>query len=228
MMIDADGAPDAYQIDDPRNLSHEEDDNKQHLKYQTGLPVCPTSLIDARRAKADPERYVNPHNIPYIVYCLKSRNTDCCKLHHHDEVRVLAGDIAVVATVEANEEIKWYGAVVADHNSETRGEGSMALARLFGVDANPRNGGSKELKFIYIIFPGSRLAPAWPVSESEIQRIAKEKFEALGGTEFLRQRLKREPLPLAFLESDPESSEPIDRLALADDGSTEGEASSPA
>jgi RHS repeat-associated protein len=188
MMIDVDGAPNAYHPDNigldhlanagsPGNWYGIVTDKAGTADYKKGTPVIqsktdpfpgyyvsPTSLQDTTKAHSDPARYVDARFVPYIVHYRSDRSAGST-----------AGDFATVVDTSIGRVIH---AIVGDAKGNGSGEASMRLAWLFGVNNNPRNGGTSTKKFCYIIYEGSRKSPAWPVQNvtilSEGSRLYRE------------------------------------------------------
>lgn len=136
-----------------------------------GYYVSITSLFDPRIAnERDPHRYVNAARIPYVVLPPKG-------LKHAG-----LGDFATVVNLRDG---KVSGAIVADESAPhlKMGEGSMALATLLGVDANPRTGGI-EHGIAYVIYP--RSGNGKPQSLDEIISASRKHFERWGGVPALK------------------------------------------
>ena len=182
MSIDADGSPRAYH---PKNtglddLKHAGKNGRwwalatkkgKPVIQKNGYYVSMTSLQDFRYSPWDQRRYVNAGKIPYIVLPPKVKKLGQVKL----------GDIAVVYNTHNN---RWMYAIYADTGSDTRiGEGSIALAKLLGINASARVGGTAK-GVIYLVFPGS--GNGKPRSKAAIIAIGKQYFGAWGGLKRLR------------------------------------------
>ncbi|WP_085986336.1 glycoside hydrolase family 75 protein [Microscilla marina] len=177
MSIDADGSPRAYHpkntgIDDLKHAGKGgkwwaiATKNGKPVVQKSGYYVSMTSLQDFRYAPWDQRRYVNAETIPYIVLPPKVKQSG----------RVKLGDVAVVYNTRNK---RWAYAIYADTGANTRiGEGSIALARLLGVNANARTGGVAN-GIIYVVFPGS--GQGKPMMYSTIRSIGKPLFDQLGG-----------------------------------------------
>jgi hypothetical protein len=163
LAIDADGAYRAYHPDDTPGL-----DSLNHAGHpanwwalvtdngkRTGKPVIQmksdpapgfyvstTALYDEKNPNPrDPRRYVDAESIPYVV------------LHPEALKHARLGDFAVVMNMRNG---KVSVAIVADESASNLpvGEGSIALARALGVNANARTGGQDE-SVVYLIFANS-------------------------------------------------------------------------
>lgn len=170
LAVDADGAPDAYAPPGPlvardflRNAGTP--GNWYGIVTRTGKPdgepiiqgpqdPCPgyyvsqTALGDPSRPAGDPRRYVDSAKIPYISVPPEL-------LHQHLTDGVHLGDVA---------QISYNGlvcsAIVAEVGPHGKiGEGSIALARAFNLNASPKNGGVGS-GVEYRVFCGS--TQGWP------------------------------------------------------------------
>jgi hypothetical protein len=199
MQIDADGAPNCYHpptaahplsgrppgLDDLRNAG--QPGNWWGVVTDTGVasgapivqgPLDPypgfyvsqTSLCDRSRARIDPRRYVDSSTVPYIV--LPGREfRDRAELG--DMAMVFFRDISVAAI---------YADVGPSHKI---GEGSIALATALDFYAGI-NAGRERRDVVYVVFPGSRAAPPWPLTLDQIHAAATARLEAWGGTARVR------------------------------------------
>lgn len=177
MSIDADGSPRAYH---PKNIGL--DDLKHAGKngrwwalatkkgklvvQKSGYYVSTTSLQDFRYSPWDQRRYVNAEKIPYIVLPPKVKQRGNISL----------GDIAVVYNARNG---RWAYAIYADTGANSRiGEGSIALARLLGINANARTGGTAS-GVVYLVFGGS--GNGKPRTASTIRWLGKSLLHKWGG-----------------------------------------------
>lgn len=190
--IDADGAPNAYHpndtgIDALRNAGYPNGSWKSILATDptnTSLPftqaegefagyfVSMTTLKDKTRAATDPARYVDATNVPYMVF-----PSTFWKLKGTGDF----GDLAVARSIDNN---MTSSAIVADAaGDKPLGEVSVKLAENLGGKAvNPRTGaGAPRGRFIYVVFPGSKSQPAWPVTVADIDTRANDLLNAVGG-----------------------------------------------
>ena len=193
MHVDADGAPNAYHPDDGPGLDALScAGHKGHwwgiVTDQSGVPViqgpgdpCPgfyistTSLQDHSQDRRKPTRYVDAGSIPFIVLPPQALKWG-----------VSLGDTAAVYFGGFSVSQPAY-AIFADVGPrDSIGEGSIALADALGVKSNPRRGGVDQHSVIYVVFPGSKFKPAWPVSVDQISRRARESFLGWGGVAQLR------------------------------------------
>lgn len=187
MAVDADGSPRAYHPEDIGidALEHAggNDGYAEGLLYQNGelviqghddpypgYYVSVTSLEDKSKKVTDPDRYVNPETIPYVVLPPSLVGSTGINL----------GDIAFVM----NEKNDWYTfAIFGDKGPEgLLGEGSIELARRLGINADPRTGGTPG-DVVYVFFPGS--GNHGPLSIGEIERRGKKALRKFGGKEKL-------------------------------------------
>lgn len=190
LMIDADGSPRAFNrisdrgLDDLSNAGHPGDwwgimtNNGETWGKPIvqgphdpapGFYISPTSLEDTTKRETDPRRYVDAMKVPYIVLSGTAAQNQNAHL----------GDYAVVLNKQNG---KWAYAICGDDWPETKvGEGSIALAKILNIDANPREGGVDD-GVVYLIFPGSRKKP-WRAEETveQTNREAAKAFEAWGG-----------------------------------------------
>jgi Fungal chitosanase of glycosyl hydrolase group 75 len=196
MAVDADGAYRAYNPDNRLGLDSIENaghpGNWWALATDTGNPngrpviqgrddpapgyyVSMTSLYDSSIAdEHNPRRFVDAATIPYVV--LPPEGFRHAKL----------GDFATVVNI-GNGEIA--GGIVADESAPDlpMGEGSMALAKMLGVDSNPRTGGTGK-GIAYIIYPGS--GNGKPRPSNQIAEISRAYFIKWGGLSDLQSCLR--------------------------------------
>jgi hypothetical protein len=159
LMIDADGAPNAYH---PDNIGLDDLANAGEpgiweglAKDEHGAPyiqgpddpypgyyVSETALADRTKAVSDPSRYVDATRIPFIVLPGGMGR----------ESGARGGDFAVVFNLQNG---KMSPAIFADTGPEDSiGEGSVALAENLGIRSDARNGGVRR-GVLYLVFPGS-------------------------------------------------------------------------
>lgn len=140
-----------------------------------GYYVSMTSLFDPAIAnERNPRRFVDAVSIPYVV--LPPEGFKHAKL----------GDFASVTNLRNG---KVAGAIIADESAPDlkMGEGSIALAKVLGIESNPRNGGIEE-GVAYVIFPGS--GNGKPRTADEIRSISKRYFHQWGELQKLRSCLQ--------------------------------------
>lgn len=196
MAIDADGAYRAYHpnkrlgLDSINHAGHP--GNWWALATDTGDPtgrpviqgkddpapgyyVSMTSLYDSGIANEhNPRRFVDAAAIPYVV------------LPPEGFKHASLGDFATVVNLKNG---KLAGAIVADESAPRlpMGEGSIALAKMLDVDADPRTGGV-ERGIAYVIYPGSGNSKPRPAEE--IAKTAAGYFDRWGGPQKLQSCLR--------------------------------------
>jgi hypothetical protein len=142
-----------------------------------GYFVTQTTLTDGTRPATDPQRYVDARQIPYLVFPGSFR-----KMKGTGDM----GDFGFALNTSNGKTSEF---IVADAGpSEAKlGEMSIALATaLGGVDPNPRTGsGAPSGKILFMVFPGSRLRPAWPVSAAQRSESTQRLLGKAGGTSAL-------------------------------------------
>jgi Fungal chitosanase of glycosyl hydrolase group 75 len=193
MAVDADGSPRAYHpekgkgLDWLGNAGNEEEgwwalvtDKKGSPVVQgdadpaPGFYISTTTLENQSKPETDPSRYVDSETIPFFV--LPGNQLFGAKL----------GDFDFVVNPTNG---KSCGCIFADTGpGDEIGEGSIALAKALGINANPKNGGAND-GLAYIVFPGS--GPGWPSSADEINKKATKLFENWGGMEKIKKGLPR-------------------------------------
>jgi hypothetical protein len=196
MEIDADGAYRAYHPDNQLGLDSIEHagapGNWWALATDTGEPsgrpviqkrndpapgyyVSMTSLYDSSIAsERNPRRFVDAASVPYVV--LPPEGFEHAKL----------GDFAIVMNLENG---KVAAGIVADETAPElpMGEGSIALAKMLGIDSDPRTGGT-DAGVAYVIYPGS--GNGKPRRSGEIAKVSRIYFEKWGGLQKLHSCLK--------------------------------------
>lgn len=174
LAIDADGSPHAYALDG-KGLDRLANAGKPGKWWglvvdadgdpvvqgegdpAPGFFVSPTSLCDRSKRLSDPRRYVDSETVAYIAVPpeLVARG-------------VAMGDVALVACGALTT-----AAIVADVGPHGHlGEGSIALARALGIDADPRLGGC-EGGVQVTLWPGTHATPAWPRSKLDIAGVVR-------------------------------------------------------
>ena len=168
MAIDADGAPNAYNPEDtgldelanagsPLHWDGIIDDRngfpliQQESDPFPGYYISCTSLADQTKGIADPTRYVDASQIPYVALPKEIADRGGARL----------GDFAFVVNLRNG---KASFAIYADIG--TVGEGSIALADRLGIPSDARRGGASA-GILYVFFPGS--GNLQPRGISEIQ-----------------------------------------------------------
>ena len=193
--IDADGAPNAYGPNDtgldtnvhagypkqtwwPSVLVQDPTDPTQPYIQASGpykgLYVSKTHLADPNGKATDPATYVDAVRIPYIVF-----PTGFMDIKGTGQM----GDFAVAMAGNGKYKVP---AIVADSGGGAEpplGEVSVYLANaLGGKNVNPRNGaGQPKGPFVHVIFPASKLSPAWPLSKKQIQDRSEILLKTVGG-----------------------------------------------
>lgn len=194
MAIDADGAPNAYNeqntgIDALANAgypngSHWRDiivpspTNNQKAFVQTegefkGFFVSKTTLEDPTLPVTDHRRYVDSRKYPYMVFP---------GAFHKIVGTGTFGDIGAAYNLSNDKQTPLIVADAGGFDHEL-GEVSIKLAEnLGGQNVNPRNGhGMPQGRFIYVVFPKSRFAPKWRVSNEQILAKSNEMLSSIGG-----------------------------------------------
>ena len=192
MMIDADGAPNAYHPDNKgidflsnagypnggwRSVLAEDPNDPSQPYVQSsgefaGYFIAKTTLQDRARPATDPERYVDSRQVPYLVFpgaFHAIRGT---------------GDFGDLAFAQNLDNGKKSSAIVADAGPKNAklGEVSIRLAEnLGGRNVNPRNGGGVPAgRFLYAVFPKSKQRPAWPVTPERLETLVEKLIRAIG------------------------------------------------
>ena len=185
LMIDADGAPNAYNLDDSGldDLSNAgqpghwdgiiADEEGNPVVQGPGDPfpgyyISCTALSDWTKARVDPRRYVDASKIPYIALPGELARESGARL----------GDLAVVVNTR-NGRLSY--AIFADIGR--LGEGSIALADNLGIWSDARHGG-RWAGIMYLVFPGS--GEHRPMSLEEINERTETLFRDWGGIEHVR------------------------------------------
>lgn len=187
MEVDADGAPNAYHpgrtrgLDNLDNAGHPgswwalvTDNDRPGGNPVTqgprdpapGFYVSKTALENPAWPRTDPRHYVDATSIPYFVLPGGLGHT----------LRIDLGDLGFVINIKNR---RSSGAIYADVGPRHKiGEGSIALARALGINADSRSGGTTG-GVIYVVFAGS--GNGLPRSAEDINAIARAKFQAWGG-----------------------------------------------
>ncbi|HEY6442743.1 MAG TPA: glycoside hydrolase family 75 protein [Candidatus Acidoferrales bacterium] len=192
LMIDADGAPNAYNpedtgLDDLSNAGQpghwdgiiaDEEGNpvvQGPDDPSPGYYISCTALSDWTKGRIDPTRYVDASKIPYIALP--------GELAHESGARL--GDLAVVVNTRNGRSAY---AIFADIGR--LGEGSIALADNLGIWSDARQGG-RWGGILYLVFPGS--GEHRPMSLEEINARTETLFHDWGGMEHVRSCADRAP-----------------------------------
>ena len=136
-----------------------------------GYYISTTALYDPGNPNPqDPRRYVDAAKIPYVV------------LHPNALKYARLGDFATVVNLRNG---KLSAAIVADESAPDLpvGEGSIALAKVLGIDRDPRRGG-QDADVAYVIYPGS--GNGKPRVSEEISGTSKQLFDTWGGLSKLK------------------------------------------
>jgi len=193
MAVDADGAPNAYHPEDKGidalvNAGYPDKNWESVLVADPDKPGTPfvqkdgefagyfvskTALQDKRLPTTNASRYVDAREIPYIVFpggFLRAKGTGDF------------GDFGMALNVGNGKGSPFIVADAGPENAEL-GEVSIRLAEsLGGVTVNPRNGaGIPRGRFLYVVFPGSKSDPPWPVSRGQIQQRSQRLLGRIGG-----------------------------------------------
>lgn len=158
LAVDADGSPRAYHPDSRKGLDALANAGKPGNWWGVacdarGVPfvqgagdpapgfyVSTTALCDTRFPANSCRRYVDAETIPYIV--LPKGMPGGARL----------GDLALVTNLATGATC---GAIWADIGPRGKlGEGSIALAKRLGINADPRKGGCRD-GVLTVLFPGS-------------------------------------------------------------------------
>jgi Fungal chitosanase of glycosyl hydrolase group 75 len=194
--VDADGAARAYHPDDvPEALDLKRNATSGSKKYiqgkkkngklgkgpRPGFYVSETSL--SRGDAWDADSFVDAEFVPYIV------------LPAHFASNVAAGNLCTVVSLK---NFRATPAIFADSNPHV-GEASVRAALNLNVNdpSMPitelaKHGGDVKANYLYIVYPGQKLAaraavPHWPVEE--ITQRADELFAQWGGIDMARRVL---------------------------------------
>ena len=198
MAIDADGAPNAYHpldkgIDALANAGFPKGNWKAILVENPTRPAEPfvqtdgefagffvsrTTLQDRSLAVTDVRRYVDSTRVPYIVF-----PGEFFKLKGTGEF----GDVGLAMNLDNRKESPFIVADAGPQNAPL-GEVSIRLAEnLGGANVNPITGaGMPRGRFTYLMFPGTKSNPTWPVSSEQLQKRTQELLAAIGGWDRVR------------------------------------------
>lgn len=199
LMIDADGAPEAYHqgglgLDHLANAGRPgswwalvTDEHGEPVVQGEGDPapgfyVSTTSLEDRSRSERDPRRYVDATRVPYVVLPGGSASREWLRARG-----ARLGDLAIVHNTRTGRTVAAIWADVGPRDA--LGEGSIRLAQELGYeDASPRHGGTRADENLYVVLPGSGVG--WPRDVAELSAEARRRFEAWGGEPRLRDCLR--------------------------------------
>lgn len=197
LMIDADGAPNAYNpgdtgLDDLSNAGQPGHwdgiiaDKEGNPVVQgpndpfPGYYISCTALSDWTKERIDPTRYVDASKIPYIALPGELARESGARL----------GDLAVVVNMRNGRSAY---AIFADIGR--LGEGSIALADNLGIWSDARRGG-RWGGILYLVFPGS--GEHRPMSLEEINERTETLFRNWGGIEHVHSCADRVPESTPF------------------------------
>ncbi|WP_432736279.1 hypothetical protein [Maridesulfovibrio sp. FT414] len=198
MKVCADGAPNAYHIDNKgldylANAGYSKDVNKRkswwrnvlavgengadaHVQQEgryAGFFVSKTALVDKNKDNREVSKYVDARTVPYLVFPgnffkIKGSGT--------------LGDFGVAYNYKTKKYAPFIVAEIGPAKANL-GEVSIRLAeQLGGVAVNPRNGaGVPSGDTLYIVFPFTHSSPKWPLSEKDITQQVSQYLEVLGG-----------------------------------------------
>jgi hypothetical protein len=136
-----------------------------------GFYISPSALADRSKRPTDPHRYVDAAVVPYAslppnVQNIKGGNKD----------GATQGDFGTVVNLKTGKVVH---IIVADSGPRNKiGEGSSALRKALGLKG--------AIDLAWVIYPGSKKSPAWPVSPDTIQREGQKHFEKFGGLQEIR------------------------------------------
>ena len=181
-LVDADGAPNAYNadntgLDDLSNAGEpggwdgiiQNEDGEPAVQGPDdpfpGYYISCTSLFDPTKHHRDPARFVNATEVPYVAL-------------PHDlaaQTGTKLGDLVFVVNRHTGQSA-W--AIFADMGAF--GEGSIALAENLGINSDARRGGTPT-GISYVVFPGS--GDGQPKSADQIDMLGEALLGSAGGLE---------------------------------------------
>lgn len=173
MQVDSDGSPRSYgpkgtqPLDYLANAGHPGNwwgiatDKNGNPYIQGPNDPCPgyyistTSYLVPHYAKNDPRRYLDSEKVRFIVI-------------PGQLVRMVAPVVmGCRATVQDIKTGKIIEAMVGDTGPRNAlGEASIAVCKDFGVDANPKHGGTSDVRFNYTFYPGQISYTGLPLQPS--------------------------------------------------------------
>jgi hypothetical protein len=194
VIIDADGANEAYRLDnqgldDIKNAKCSDGSwcgavtKNPRDKFSDpvvqgpndpapGFLVSPTSLFDPAFTLTDPRRYLDASTRPYFAICPELR----ARFH------VDFGDLGVL--LYDGNLVGMIGGDGCPHSHY--GEVSIASAVGVGLSGSPRIGGA-DSGATFVIFPDSAKSPKWPRAVVEYQQAAMDRFDTWGGKAAVQQ-----------------------------------------
>jgi hypothetical protein len=203
--IDADGAPNAYHpsdigLDYLANAGYHPDPDKRKSWWSDvlvedpagggafvqpsgalkGYFISKTALFDGSASQFDPLRYVDATRYPYLVF-----PSEFNKLQDTGSL----GDVGYAVNLDDPKFASPF--IVADIGpaGARLGEVSVKLAEALGGNSpDPRTGsGSPKGRMLYVVFPVSRSAPAWPRDVRSISSQVRDLLKKIGGGSELRR-----------------------------------------
>lgn len=134
-----------------------------------GMYVSSTSLVRTGYSNANPLRYVDSENIPYIALPSALQSL----------ANIAKGDLAYVRnTTNGNTCFAYF----ADTGPGGKlGEGSMALAVALGINSSPKTGGTSQPILDYVVFPQSGLGQGNHLTVTQINNMGQAELTAAGG-----------------------------------------------
>ncbi|MFK3843385.1 hypothetical protein [Serratia sp. NPDC087055] len=140
-----------------------------------GYYVSKTALQDRKISdETDKNKWVNSDNVPYWTF-------PASKNFSLKESTGMIGDIGYAINQKTGKSSAFIIADVGGPSTEF-GEVSLQLARNLGSkNPDPIRGGDVNGDYYFTVFPNTKLAPAWPVTNSTIIDIAQDRLEKVGG-----------------------------------------------
>jgi len=182
LLIDADGAPNAYNaentgLDDLYNAGEpgrwdgivQDEDGEPVVQGPDdpfpGYYISCTSLFDRTKHRGDPSRFVDATQVPYVAL-------------PHDLAAQTGTELGDLVFVFSEDTGRSAWAIFADIGAF--GEGSIALAEDLGIRSDARRGGTPK-GISYVVFPGS--GDGQPKSVDQINLLADALMEAWSDAE---------------------------------------------
>jgi hypothetical protein len=192
LMIDCDGAPNAYGpnntgIDYTANGGNDQggdwwggptDSHGKPVKQKIyepfpGFYVSGTSLINPAYPEDSQYRYMDAGSVPFIV--LPGSHQNGAK----------GGDVCLCYNERTGDNC--YGIFADVGPSSKIGEASMRMAQALQIDDNPKTGGTESKSIVYLVFPGS--VGAWK-PPNVWWDVANTLVQAWGGLTRLKEIIK--------------------------------------
>jgi Fungal chitosanase of glycosyl hydrolase group 75 len=140
-----------------------------------GFYISPTALADKTKKPADPRRYVDAKNMPYVSLPPKAQYGTARGFNKEGAHQ---GDFCSVVNMKNDKVVH---AIVADSGPREKiGEGSGYLGKALGP-------GRGEMDLVWICYPNSHHTPAWPVSLDTINEEGGKRFDAFGGLDKVKE-----------------------------------------